>query len=485
MTALYRTIQIFWAFGRRNLFAGLYIDLYRARLSSRSCECEEDQHIAKRARKLREALEDLGPAYIKLGQILARRGDVFPPAYIKELEKLQDHARPVPSHEIRIHLESVCVCDHGSEGPIAKHEVAPLCIHCRKIESVFERFDDKPLAVASLAQVHRAKFNGDEVVVKVLKPGVLDVLNRDLAILFRLRKSLIRWIGLSNSLDPDEFHAELQRSLRAEVDLQAEGLHMDAFRETATKGITAPKVHWGFLRDDILVMEFIEGKPLEDAAHSQQDPYPVLAQRLAVSFLEQVFIHNLFHGDPHPGNLILRGDEIVFIDFGAVSRLDPSTQRRLRHLLSEMANNDTSGATLAILELCGRSKDDLAQMPGLLVDMGLIVQGFRTGAGTRWSDRIVDIARRYDLKLPRSVITLAKALVLIEAMALKLNPEFRLQGAIEEFMNAAAPGEAKRTLKEIGEALLEYKELADEAPAMIRRIAEDVSIAIEARPLAT
>jgi ubiquinone biosynthesis protein len=358
-----------------------------------------------------------------------------------------------------------------------------LCIHCRKIESVFERFDDKPLAVASLAQVHRAKFNGDEVVVKVLKPGVLDVLNRDLAILFRLRKSLIRWIGLSNSLDPDEFHAELQRSLRAEVDLQAEGLHMDAFRETATKGITAPKVHWGFLRDDILVMEFIEGKPLEDAAHSQQDSYPVLAQRLAVSFLEQVFIHNLFHGDPHPGNLFLRGDEIVFIDFGAVSRLDPVTQRHLRRLLYEISNNDTTAATLAILELCGKSKDDLAQIPGLLVDMGLIAQGFRTGAGTRWSDRIVDVARRYDLKLPRSVITLAKALVLIEAMALKLDPEFRLQNAIDEFMRDAAPEEAKRTLKELGETLLMYKELASEVPDLIRRLAADAPIAAESLPI--
>jgi ubiquinone biosynthesis protein len=483
MTSLARTIQIFWAFGRRNLFASLYLDLYRAKLSSRSCECEEDQRLSKRARRLREALEDLGPAYIKLGQILARRGDVFPPAYIKELEALQDHARPVPSVEIRRLLESICVCEHGSEKPVAMHEPTALCIHCNKVDTIFERFHDEPLAVASLAQVHRAKFHGEEVVVKVLKPGVLDILNRDLAILHRLRRSLIRWIGLSNSLNPDEFHAELQRSLRAEVDLQAEGLHMDAFRQSAEKGISAPGVHWGFLRDDILVMEFIQGDPLDKAVKQTPTVRAEQANRLAVSFLRQVFVHNLFHGDPHPGNLILRGDEIVFIDFGAVSRLDPDTQRHLARLLAEISNNDTSAATLAILELCGKSRDDLAKMPGLLVDVGLIVQGFRTGAGTRWSDRIVEIARRYDLKLPRSVITLAKALVLIEAMALKLDPEFRLQNAIDEFMRDVAPAEAKRTLKEIRETLLEYKELASEVPALIRRLADDVSVAVEARSI--
>lgn len=470
MNSVARTIQIIWAFGRRNLFASLYLDLYRAKLTSRSCECAEDKRIAKRAQRLREALEDLGPAYIKLGQILARRGDVFPPAYIKELEALQDHARPVTSAEIRRVLESVCICEHGPDKPGEKHVPAPLCVHCKKIDTIFERFDDKPLAVASLAQVHRAKFQGDEVVVKVLKPGVLDVLNRDLAILYRLRKSLIRWIGLSNSLNPDEFHAELQRSLRAEVDLLAEGLHMEAFRESASNGISAPKVHWGFLRDDVLVMEFIEGDPLDKAIKCPKRARADLANRLAVSFLEQVFIHNLFHGDPHPGNLILRNDEIVFIDFGAVSRLDPDTQRHLRRLLKEISENATSRATTAMLELCGQSRDDMALIPGLLVDMGLIVQGFRTGAGTRWSDRIVEIARRYDLKLSRSVISLAKALVLIEAMALKLDPEFRLQAAIDEFMKKAAPEEAKRTLKEIGEALLEYRQLAADAPELIREL---------------
>ncbi len=465
-----QTLQILWAFGRRNLIATLYLDIYRSRLSSRSCTCEEDTNLTKRAKRLRASLEDLGPVFIKLGQMLARRGDVFPPAYIKELESLQDHARSVGGPEIRKALEMVCICEHGSAVKATDHDAAPLCLHCHKLNDVFDAFEQKPLAVASLAQVHRATFRGDEVVVKILKPGVLDILNRDLAILFRMRKSLLKWIGMSSTLNPDEFHAELQRSLRAEVDLQAEGLHMDAFREHAEHGIAAPKVYWGFGRDDILVMELVEGTPLDKATGQPVKKRKELASRLAVSFLQQVFIQNLFHGDPHPGNLFLRGEEIVYIDFGSVSRLDPVTHKVLRTLLVAISSGEVEKATESLLELSGHAPEEMTQFPGLLLDVGLIVQGFKTGSGMRWSDRIIEVARRHSLALPRNVIGLAKSLVLIEDMALKLDPEFQLKKPLEIFKAKAIPNDVKLRIHEMEAALSEYTELFEQAPAMLHDV---------------
>lgn len=465
-----RTAQILWAFGRRNLVATLYLDVYRTRLSSRSCACEDDNKLAKRAIRLRHALEDLGPVFMKLGQMLASRGDMLPPAYVKELELLQDHARAIPYADIKASLEAVCICEHGPDAKASEHEAVSLCIHCQKISGVFDAFEEEPLAVASLAQVHRAKFQGNDVVVKILKPAVLDVINQDLAILYRLRNNLLSWIGLSKSIDADEFHADLQRSLHAEVDLQAEGLHMDIFRDHSGHGISTPKVYWGFGRDDILVMEFIDGLPLDKVGELSIKTRKELASRLAVGFLEQVLTQNLFHCDPHPGNLFLRGEEIIFIDFGSVVRLDPAAHDSLRKFLMSISNGDVEEATAHLLELCGRSADEIVQFPGLLLDMGLIVQGFKTGSGTRWSDRIVEMARRYKLKLPRGVIGLAKALVLIEAMALKLDPDFRLQEPIERFIEQAAPEDLKERFHDIDAALSDYANLLGEAPAILRRL---------------
>ena len=160
MQKLRRLIAIGWAFLRRNLLFGLYRNVYHRHISDQACSCEADQQLRQRAKKLREAFEELGPTFIKLGQLLSRRPDLLPQAYILELEALQDHAAPLSFADIQQASRKRCVC--GEQMRRGAHHA--LCFHCNPLETIFERLAAQLLASASLAQVHRARFRGDEVV---------------------------------------------------------------------------------------------------------------------------------------------------------------------------------------------------------------------------------------------------------------------------------------------------------------------------------
>ena len=478
MRSLLRLHKIFWAFGRRNLFVAVYLDVYRRSLTSRSCSCEEDDRLRGRAKRLRAAFEELGPTFIKLGQILARRDDIFPPPYIEELSGLQEHVRPVPFDQIERTLAMKCICaDMAQPG----HPTDPKCFHCNRVEEVFESFDRAPLATASLAQIHRAKLDGREVAIKLLKPRVLDQINLDLGILWRFRHLMLKVIGMGRSVNANDFHAELKRSLQMEVDLKAEGLHMTIFRRQNEPEATAPEVFWGFKRDDVLVMEFIDGAPLWDAGTpdnsriSTPDTSPelggqggvdqkALAPRLAHNFLRQVFLNNLFHADPHPGNVFLRGSEIVYLDMGAMGRMDRQTREPLQAMFYAVAQGDVEGAADALLEL-GHTKG--VDRSALLTDVGLIVASYGAATGERWSDRILDTARTHQIRLPRSVILLSKALVLIESLALRLDPSFSLDAVMREFLPELSAKHLKESAKEARHIAKKYIDLLERLPSMV------------------
>ena len=273
-------------------------------------------------------------------------------------------------------------------------------------------------------------------------------------------------IGLGRSVNANDFHAELKRSLQMEVDLKAEGLHMTMFRAQNEPEATAPEVFWGFKRDDILVMEFIDGAPLWDATNAPSAERKDLAERLAQNFLKQVFVSNLFHADPHPGNVFLRGPQLVYLDMGAMGRMDAETRAHLQAMFYAVAQRDVEGSTDALLKLGETSGPDRSS---LLTDVGLIIASYIAATGERWSDRILETARAHQIRLPRSVILLTKALMLIESLALRLDPEFSLDSAMQESVRELPVMEFEEAAIHARRTAKDYLDLIERLPSLVGR----------------
>lgn len=468
-----RATVIAWAFTRRGLFWTIYRDVVRRYMSNPHCECGEDRRMADRAGKLRSALEELGPTFIKLGQFLSRRPDLLPAAYIAELSRLQEATPPVPFPSIRRRLEEVCICRHR-EGA---HEPHASCLHCRRIEGVFESFDSEPVASASLAQVHRAVYRGNTVAVKVLKPGVLDRLNQDLALLRRLRWFIGRALGVSRNMSATEFLDEFRRRLLDEVNFQNEALNIERFRENHADGgrVAAPAVHWDFDRSDLLVLEFVDGVSLRVWKGADQEARE-LADTIAEDFLRQVFLDNFFHADPHPGNLfVLRDGRIMVLDFGTVGQLEPAVRHSTLALLHAILNSDAERAVHAVLDVGGtdvRSVD----IEELRLDLDRIIQMFRRRGGARWTDAVIDTARRHGIRLPRSILLYAKANILIESLVTELDPRFQLLPVMHRMTAPILEKEAAAFASQVGrdfpQIARRYAEILQELPVLVREYLE-------------
>jgi ubiquinone biosynthesis protein len=468
MQALRRLAIIAWAFFRRHLFFALYRDVYRKHIANQDCSCDANVQLERRATELKEALEELGPTFVKLGQLLSRRPDLLPPAYIAALEALQDRTAPLPFAEIQQALRRRCIC--GEQMRRGGHH--PLCLHCNPLEAVFERFDAEPLAAASLAQVHRARFRGAEVVLKLLRPGVLDRVNLDLSIIWRMKRLLIKMLDLERNIDADSFFVEFRRRLEQEVDLKAEALNIERFRQCQQREpqVKAPKVYWGFERSDLLVMEYLQGESIRTARDCPEAQRQALARLLVRNFFKQIFVDNFFHADPHPGNiLLLRDNTIGYLDFGAMGRLDLPTRRLMRHLFHAIVSGDADEATKVVLQL-GHTDRASVDQEALQLDLERLIQLYRVEGGGRWTDQIIFTARRHGVRLPRSVIALMKGLILIESLALELDPEFNVMQGIEALAGELAIEAVKdRLAVDLPEMLENYANLLAEFPTLLRQ----------------
>jgi ubiquinone biosynthesis protein len=474
-----RAATIVWTLVRHRVPGALYRDVVRSHLSNPHCPCEADADMTARARRMRHALERLGPAFVKLGQFLSRRPDLLPAPYLDELSSLQEHTPPIPFEAARATLESVCVCpsahgdrEEGEGSPGHAHDPVTACLHCRGVPGVFDRFDPEPVASASLAQVHRATYRGRPVAVKFLRPAVLDLLNRDLELLRRLRWVTGRLLGLGRNMDPEELIDEFARRLREEVNLENEALNIDRFRDAHPDDgeVGAPAVYWEFRRSDVLVMDFAEGRSLR-AWRGTPSERRRLAGVLSRDFVRQVFVHNLFHADPHPGNLVVdAGGRVTYLDFGTVGRLEPPARKGLLRLLRAILEDDAELAVSAVLELGGTDPATVDRAV-LAADIDRIIQLYRRRAGLRWTDEVVKVARRHRIRLPRSVLLYAKATVLSESLVTELDPEFEVLPVLTEALGPVLREELDRRLDELRRTLPElvvaYTELARRLPRLI------------------
>jgi ubiquinone biosynthesis protein len=371
-------------------------------------------HTESRPARLRMAIEELGPTFIKLGQILSTRPDILPPEYIEELQKLQDDVPSVPWPEIKAQLTE----DLGD------------------LDEIFESIDEVPMAAASMAQAHRAvlRDGSHPIVLKILRPKIDRIIAADIEIL----EAVAEWLSRHTRdlpFDPVSVVNEFSKAIEHELDFVHEGRNTDLFRSNLEEGEQAwfPEVYWSVTRKRVLGLEEIKGVQLSKwkQANLSIDQRESLVRNGALTVLRQVLEVGFFHADPHPGNLFLMEDgRICFIDCGMAGRVDAETVTDLANLIYGVASGDIEKLYPAFLALGQVDEDEvnrrelrrdlqdfLDQFTGISfekVDMSAMLQAFTEGL------------RKHKLQCPAEIVLMIKALTTIEGVAEDLDPAFDL-----------------------------------------------------------
>lgn len=376
------------------------------------------------AERFRHALEEMGPTFIKLGQILSTRVDLFSPEWIDEFEKLQDQAPAVTFDAICQQLQE----DLGA---------AP--------QQVFAELDPEPLAAASIAQVHRARLqDGTAVVVKVRRPDIRPVMEADLRLLARVAEITEAESAGLRRFKPREIVRQFTLSLRRELDLLAECRNAERvagnFAEHAE--IVIPKVYWPWCSERVNVQQYIDGIPGRalDAVDQAGLNRKILARQGAQTALKMILEDGFFHADPHQGNIFyLPGNRIAFIDFGMVGRLPERRRYQVVSLLHCMVEQDAPGVVDVLLDW---ARDTPIDTESLIVDVeafvdqyhGVPLKGF--DLGVMLTD-LTALLRDHALSLPSDLVLLIKALITLEGVARQLDPDFDMVAEASPFLQRA------------------------------------------------
>ena len=472
------SILIRYGFGDLVRRMGLANALERAGRALHWNEAEELAHLPPPAR-VRRALEEMGPTFVKLGQVLATRVDLFEPEWIAEFGKLQDSAPPAPWADVRQQL----IEDLG----------APP-------EEVFAAFDAEPLAAASIAQVYRARLeDGSEVVVKVRRPGIRPIIEADLRWLARLAEIAEGESPELRAFRPQEVVRQFTQSLRRELDFASECRNAERIAEnfvgfsdqdvpadatapepSATPPIIViPRVYWQWIGERVCVQEFMAGIPgrnlaAVDAAGLDRK---TLARRGAHAVLKMIVEDGFFHADPHPGNVFyLPGNRIAFIDFGMVGRLTEERRDQLIRLLLGLVKHEPRRVADVMLDWTG---DGAIDEDGLMLEIQAFVDQYHGVAlkqlrlGSMLSD-LMAIVRQHRLALPSDLSLLVKAFITLEGMGRELDPDFDMAGEamplLEQAMRARYTPAAliKRGWRAAGEALTLITDLPHDLAKLLR-----------------
>jgi ubiquinone biosynthesis protein len=368
---------------------------------------------ARLARSLREALDEGGVTFVKLGQVLSTRRDVLPAEFVDELSRLQDHATPAPWDEV----EQVLTAELG-----------------RPVDEVFVHFERRPLAAASVAQVHLATLpDRTEVVVKVQRPGVARVVERDLDLVARLAGGLHREARWARNLGVRDLAQGFAVAMREELDFLIEADNMTAVAAAAHRaadgGVRLPVPHRELCTRRVLVMERLGGTPLGAAegrlAEAGVDRH-ALAKELLDAVLRQIVLDGVFHADPHPGNvLVLDGGGLGLLDFGSVGRLDVSLRQSLQRLLLALDRSDHVAFGDALLELV-LQPDDIDEDRFERATGRFLARHLAPGtapSAAMFAD-LFRIVAEHRLSIPPEVAAVFRALATLEGTLDRLSPGF-------------------------------------------------------------
>jgi ubiquinone biosynthesis protein len=425
----------------------------------------ERRRQASRAERLRLALQELGPIFVKFGQAVSTRRDLLPADIADELAKLQDRVPPFPGAVARAAIE----VSYG-----------------RPVAQAFAEFDEIPLAAASIAQVHAARLpGGEEVVVKVLRPGMRVVIERDLEVLHALADLAQRYWPEGRRLRLQEVVADYHKTILDELDLMREAANASQLRRNFAGSplLYVPQVYWDFCRADVMVMERIHGVPISDMTRLQAagTDFAQLAENGVRIFFTQVFRHNFFHADMHPGNIfVLIGDpkkpRYAAVDFGIVGTLDPRDQTYLAENFLAAFDRDYRRVAQLHLESGwvppGTRIDEMESAVRTVLEpiFGLPLKDISFG---RILLRLFEISRRFNMHIQPQLVLLQKTLLNVEGLGRDLYPDLDIwktaSPILREWMRERT---SIRTLvRDLRTHAPELLGAARELPALLRRVA--------------
>jgi ubiquinone biosynthesis protein len=417
---------------------------------------------ADSAAHLRAALEELGPTFIKLGQLLSTRSDLLPPEFIAELSKLQDAAPPVPVDVIREVIRS----ELGAEP-----------------EQVFASFDDLPLASASIGQAHTATLDdGTPVVVKVRRPGAVAQVQTDLEILQNLATRASRTWQFAQDVDAVGLVTEFGETIRSELDYLKEGRNAERFAQDFEHDprVVIPRIYWEHTTSRILTLARVHGLNVSDGAALDEAGVDrgLVARRGADIVLKMIFEDRFFHADLHPGNLFIQPDgTIALIDFGMVGVIREELRDHLSRIFIAMVDGDAEMLTTALIQVSVTSEP--VDRRTLRDELRPFVTRYRlqSVAETPFARMIAElftILRSNRVRLPREMILLFKALLLIESLAKRLDPDFRLGPALQPYAERLGWERLRASVigKRLARASVDLGELALDLPGIARRLVD-------------
>ncbi|MGI9205917.1 MAG: ubiquinone biosynthesis regulatory protein kinase UbiB [Woeseiaceae bacterium] len=420
-------------------------------------------------KRIRLALIELGPIFVKFGQAVSTRRDLLSPDIADELAQLQDKVPPFPAEE------AIEILDKS---------------YGRSVDEIFSRFDKEPFAAASIAQVHTAALqDGTEVIVKLLRPGVRELIEDDLEVMFAIAELADRYWSLSKRLRPLEIVAEYEKTIIDELDLAREGANTAQLKRNFAGSdlLYVPDVYWDYCRPEVLVQERIYGTPISDMDTLRKTGTNIqaLAENGVEIFFTQVFRHNFFHADMHPGNIFVILDnpekpKYAAVDFGIVGTLSPTDQKYL------------AGNFLAFFDR------DYHRIAKLHIDSGWVPPGTRIDelessvrsvcepifnkplseiSFAQVMIRLFETARRFDMEIQPQLILLQKTLFNIEGLGRELYPQLDLwktaHPILRQWMSEQIGPRA--ALDQLREDLPQIREAARELPGVVRYLSEQIS----------
>jgi len=445
----------------RNGFGFIVRDLGLADVISRADWSEKhDARSRSIGERLRMFLEELGPTFVKIGQIASTRPDLLPASIIGELVHLQDRVVPFPFEQARDVIEE----QFGE--PLGK---------------LFAEFDETPMAAASIGQVHLARLHtGEAVAVKIQRPDIRAIVETDLEIMENLASLAERRLDWAARIRLRDIVYELAESLRAELDFTIEGRNAERIGKQSASDpeVRIPKIYWDYTNRHVLTMEYLDGVKLTDANRLDELGFDrkKIAERIVGIVFRQIFDNGFFHADPHPGNIIALSDGTIgLIDFGMVGRLSPTMKYHFGSLVIALRRNNVDGIVRAI-DAMGVIPEGI-DMRALRADLNKLRDKYydvplsRIRLGEAVND-LFAVAYEHKIDIPPDLTMLGKALLTLEGVVTSLDPAFSIVDVAEPFGRKLLVErlDPRHLTEALWQKALEYADLAKEMPAMLREL---------------